>query len=438
LTEGATRALTHMRDLQQRSVGSYRWVICALLFFATTINYTDRAVLGVIEPELRSTIGWSGEQYGLINCSFMIAYAIGSLGAGWMMDAIGVRLGFTISLVIWSLVAAAHALAHNATEFALVRFALGIGESGNFPASIKTVAEWFPKKERALATGIFNAGSNVGAIMAPVLVPVIALRWGWQAAFIATGIAGLIWVIFWWPIYRQPEASSRLSPSELAYIRSDPPDRIAKVPWRKLLPYRQTWAFAIAKLLTDPVWWFYLFWFSPFMNDRFGIDLTMIGAPMVTVYALATFGSIAGGWLSSLLLSYGWSANAARKSTLLICALSVAPVAFATQVSHPWAAVMLIGLAAAAHQAFSANLFTLASDMFPRPAVGSVVGIGTFAGAICGAGMQLLAGHLKDVTGNYTAMFMIAGSAYLLALLIFHLMVPRLEPVDLGPSVSNK
>ena len=267
-----------MPDLQQRPVGSYRWVICALLFFATTINYTDRAVLGVMEPTLRSTIGWSGEQYGLINSCFMIAYAIGSLGAGWMMDAIGVRLGFTISLVVWSLVAAAHAIARNATEFALIRFALGIGESGNFPASIKTVAEWFPKKERALATGIFNAGSNVGAIAAPVLVPLIALRWGWQAAFVATGVAGLIWVLFWWPIFRRPEESSRLSPSELAYIRSDPPDLVTKIAWRDLLPYRQTWAFAIAKFLTDPVWWFYLFWFAPFMSDRFGIDLKTIGA----------------------------------------------------------------------------------------------------------------------------------------------------------------
>ncbi len=427
-----------MPDLQQRSVGSYRWVICALLFFATTINYTDRAVLGVMEPTLRSTIGWSGEQYGLINSCFMIAYAIGSLGAGWMMDAIGVRLGFTISLVVWSLVAAAHAFARNATEFALIRFALGIGESGNFPASIKTVAEWFPKKERALATGIFNAGSNVGAIAAPVFVPLIALRWGWQAAFVATGVAGLIWVLFWWPIFRRPEESSRLSPSELAYIRSDPPDRVTKIAWRDLLPYRQTWAFAIAKFLTDPVWWFYLFWFAPFMSDRFGIDLKTIGAPMVTVYVLATFGSVAGGWLSSWLLDRGWSTNAARKTTLLICALCVAPVAFATQVSHPWTAVMLVGLAAAAHQAFSANLFTLASDMFPRPAVGSVVGIGTFAGAMCGAGMQLLAGHLKDVTGNYTVMFLIAGSAYSLALLIFHLLVPRLEPVDMGQSLPRK
>lgn len=426
-----------MHDSSRRSVGSYRWVICALLFFATTINYVDRAVLGVLEPELRETIGWNGTQYGLINASFMIAYAFGSLAAGWMMDNIGVRLGFATSLTIWSLVAAAHALARNSVEFAIVRFALGIGESGNFPASIKTVAEWFPKKERALATGVFNAGSNVGAILAPALVPLLALRFGWQAAFIATGLAGLIWVLFWWPIYRDPEEKPNLSQSELDYIRSDPPDHVQKVAWRELLPYRQTWAFAIAKFLTDPVWWFYLFWFSPFMNDRFGIDIKTIGLPMVTVYVLATFGSVAGGGMSSWLLTRGWSPNAARKSTLLLCALCVIPVVFAPTVDHPWAAVALIGLAAAGHQAFSANLYTVTSDMFPRRAIGSVVGIGTFAGALCGAGVQLLAGRLKDVTGNYTVMFMIAGSAYLLALIIFHLMVPQLKPVDMRPTAST-
>lgn len=414
-------------------LGSYRWVICALLFFATTINYIDRAVLAVLEPTLKEVIGWTATEYGAINCAFMIAYALGSLGAGYLMDAVGVRLGFTISLVVWSLTAAGHAFAGNVTQFALVRFLLGIGESGNFPASIKTVAEWFPKRERALATGVFNSGSNVGAIMAPAIVPFIALRWGWQAAFVATGVAGLIWVFFWWPLFRTPESHPRLSAEELAYIRSDPPDAVTKVRWRELFPYRQTWAFAIAKFLTDPMWWFYLFWFAPFMSDRFGINLKTIGAPMVTVYVLATFGSVAGGWFSSALLNRGWSANAARKTALLICAVSVAPVALAPQVNNPWVAVLLVGLAAAAHQAFSANLFTLTSDMFPRSAVGSVVGIGTFAGAMCGAGFQLLAGRLKDLTGNYTVMFMIAGSAYMLALLIFHLMVPRLTPVDLKP-----
>jgi len=420
-----------------RSVGNYRWKICALLFFATTVNYVDRAVLGVLAPQLKETIGWSDTEYGAINAAFMIAYAFGSLGAGWMMDTLGVRLGFTIALVVWSIVAAAHALAGNVWQFALARFALGIGEAGNFPAAIKTVAEWFPKRERALATGLFNAGSNVGAILAPAIVPYLALRWGWQAAFVATGAAGLVWVLFWWPIYRRPQDSVRLSPEELDYIESDPPDRFAKIPWRVLLPFRQTWAFAIAKLFTDPVWWFYLFWFSPFMHDRFGVDLKTIGLPMVIVYVMAMVGSVAGGWLSSWLLDRGWSANAARKSAMLAAALCVVPVMFAPQVNNQWLAVILIGVAASAHQAFSANLFTLTSDMFPRPAVGSVVGIGTFAGALCGAAVQYGAGKLKDDTGNYTVMFAIAGSAYLVALLIFHLMVPRLEPVEIKLAESS-
>jgi ACS family hexuronate transporter-like MFS transporter len=419
-----------MPDSTQPSRGSYRWVICALLFFATTINYVDRAVLGVLEPELRNSIGWSGTDYGAINAAFNVAYAIGSLGAGWMMDTLGVRLGFAISLIVWSLSAASHAFARNVSQFALARIAIGIGESGNFPASIKTVADWFPKKERALATGIFNAGSNMGAILAPAVVPWLALRWGWQSAFVATGVAGLIWVFFWWPIYRPPENHPRVSPEELAYIRSDPQKKVEKLRWRDLFPFRQTWAFSIAKLLTDPIWWFYLFWFAPFMKDSFNVDIKTIGMPMVTVYAMATVGSICGGWLSSKLLERGWSTNAARKTTMLICAISVAPVAFAPRVDHLWMAVALVGLAAAAHQAFSANLYTLASDIFPRKAIGSVVGIGTFAGAMCSAVLQILIGRLKDSTGGYTAIFMFAGSAYLLALLIFHLMVPRLEPVD--------
>jgi MFS transporter, ACS family, hexuronate transporter len=415
-----------------RPVGNFRWVICALLFFATTINYIDRAILGVLESELRTTIGWTATQYGFINFAFMMAYAIGSLGAGWLMDRLGTRLGYTIALVVWSLVAASHALAHNVWQFSIARFALGIGESGNFPASIKTVAEWFPKKERALATGVFNAGSNMGAIFAPAVVPLIALRFGWQAAFIATGLAGLVWVLFWWPIYRRPQEHPRLSADELAYIESDPVTPVAKIPWRQLLPYRQTWAFAIGKFLTDPVWWFYLFWFAPFMKDRFEVDIKSIGTPMVTVYALATVGSVAGGWLSSSLIRRGWSVNSARKTAMLICALCVVPVAMAPLVETQWAAVALVGMAAAAHQAFSANLFTLASDMFPKPAVGSVVGIGTFAGALLGAVEQIGAGYLKDLTGNYVAMFAIAGSAYLIALIVIQILVPRIEQVSLA------
>jgi ACS family hexuronate transporter-like MFS transporter len=425
------------------SVGHYRWVICALLFAATTINYIDRTVLGVLEPVLQKEIGWTATQYGNINASFNLAYAIGFLFAGWMMDRIGTRLGYTISLVVWSLAAASHAFANSVAGFAVARFALGLGEAGNFPAAVKTVAEWFPKSERALATGIFNAGTNVGAVVAPAIVPTLYEYYGWQAAFIATGLAGLIWVVFWWPIYRPPQEHPRVWPAELAYIESDPPDPPVRIRWLALLPFRQTQAFALGKFLTDAVWWFYLFWFAKFMHEQFDVNIKSIGLPMITVYLMADVGSIAGGWQSSWLLGRGWSANAARKTAMLTCALCVVPVMFAPLVSGSysmpggwsldakWIAVLLIGTATAAHQGFSANLFTLTSDMFPRRAVGSVVGIGGFAGAMGGVLMNLGAGRLLDKTGNYIAMFAIAASAYLLALLIIHLLVPRLEPVKL-------
>lgn len=424
--------------------GHYRWIICALLFFATTINYIDRAVLGVLESTLRETIKWTDQQYGDINAMFALAYAIGFLFAGRMMDRLGTRVGYTIALIVWSLAAAAHAFADSILGFAIARFALGIGESGNFPAAIKTVAEWFPKKERALATGIFNGGSNVGVIIAPAVVPWIVINWNWQAAFLITGLAGLIWVVFWWPLYRRPQEHPRLSPAELAYIESDPPDPPVYISWFELLRFRQTWAFAIGKFLTDSIWWFYLFWFAPFLNSQFEVDIKTIGPPMIIVYLLADVGSIAGGWQSSRLLARGWSANAARKTAMLTCALCIVPVVLAPLVKGQyalvgnltidakWIAVLLVGIAAAAHQGFSANLFTLTSDMFPRRAVGSVVGIGGFAGAMGGFLMNLGAGRLKEMTGNYIGMFAIAGSAYLVALLIIHLLVPRLEPVELN------
>jgi ACS family hexuronate transporter-like MFS transporter len=437
-----------MSDANRTSVGHYRWIICALLFFATTINYVDRSVFGVLEPELHKIIGWSATQFGIVNASFNLAYAIGFLLAGWMMDRVGTRLGYAISLTIWSLAAAGHAFAGSVSGFVIARFALGLGESGNFPAAIKTVAEWFPQKERALATGIFNAGSNVGAILAPATVPFIFDHYGWQTAFVATGIIGLIWVFFWWPIYRKPQEHPKVSPAELAYIESDPPDPPIKIRWRDLLPFRQTWAFAIGKFLTDAVWWFYLFWFAKFMSEQFGVQIKEIGAPMITVYLLADIGSIAGGWQSSWLMGRGWTTNAARKTAMLTCAILVVPVAFAPlaetsqifgwTIDAKWIAVLLIGLATAAHQGFSCNLFTLTSDMFPRGVVGSVVGIGGFAGAMGGVLMNLGAGWLKDTTGNYSVMFSIAASMYLTALLIIHILVPRLEPAKIAVPQSNK
>jgi ACS family hexuronate transporter-like MFS transporter len=426
-----------MQDSPQRPVGSFRWIICALLFFATTINYIDRMVLGVLEPELRKIIDWTPAQWSYINASFMLAYAIGFLCIGWMMDRLGTRLGYAVALTIWSLAAAAHAFAGSVWGFAAARFALGIGEAGNFPAAIKTVAEWFPKKERALATGIFNAGANVGATVAPAIVPILYFWYGWQSAFIATGLAGMIWVIVWWPLYHRPQEHPRLSPEELAYIESDPPDPPIKIRWHELLPYRQTQAFAVGKFMTDSVWWFYLFWFAKFMNERFSIDIKSIGLPMITVYLMADVGSVLGGWQSSWLLGRGCTANFARKIAMLTCALCVVPVTMAPLVEHPWSAVLLIGLATAAHQGFSANLFTIVSDCFPRRAVGSVVGIGGFSGAIGGFLLQLCAGQLREITGNYIAMFAIAGSAYLTALLIIHLLIPRIEPIEISVGESQ-
>jgi MFS transporter, ACS family, hexuronate transporter len=409
----------------------YRWVICALLFFATTINYVDRAVLGVLAPTLRAELGWSDQEYGWISASFTLAYAIGFLFAGWFIDRVGTRVGYSVYLTVWSLAAAAHALAKSVAGFSIARFALGLGESGNFPAAVKTVAEWFPKRERALATGIFNAGSNIGAIIAPLVVPWLALTWGWRTAFVVTGLSGLVWLAFWLPMYRRPREHPKVSAAELAHIESDPPDPVLKVKWSRLLGFRQTWAFAAGKFLTDSIWWFYLFWFPMFMADSFGVDLRTIGLPMVTVFLLADVGSVGGGWFSSMLMKRGWSANGARKTAMFACALCILPVVFAPHVDGKWAAVWLIGLAAAAHQGFSANLFTLTSDMFPRAAVASVVGIGGFAGAMGGFCINLGAGWLKQNTGSYAVMFVLAGCAYLSALLVIHLLAPRLEPVRL-------
>ncbi|PBS13558.1 MFS transporter [Lysobacteraceae bacterium NML93-0792] len=427
LVDGAVAAVASPHSVISR----YRWVICALLFFATTINYVDRAVLGVLAPTLVAEFGWSERDYGVISASFTLAYAIGFLFAGWFIDRVGTRLGYGVYLTVWSIAAAAHALVNSVAGFSMMRFALGLGESGNFPAAVKTVAEWFPKRERALATGIFNAGSNIGAIVAPLVVPWLALTWGWRTAFVVTGLTGLVWLAFWWPMYRRPAEHPKVSPAELALIESDPPDPPVRASWLQLLRFRQTWAFTAGKFLSDSVWWFYLFWFPMFLADRFGVDLRTIGLPMVTVFLLADVGSVGGGWFSSFLMKRGWTANAARKTAMLLCALCILPVVFAPHVEAQWAAVWLIGLAAAAHQGFSANLFTLTSDMFPRAAVASVVGIGGFAGAMGGFFMNLGAGWLRQTTGSYAALFLMAGGAYLAALLVIHVLAPRLAPAQL-------
>src|SRR5438128_7254187 len=420
-------------------IGNYRWVICALLFFATTINYIDRQVLGILATDetFKHTIGWNEAQYGYVNTAFQAAYALGLLVVGRLLDRFGTGKGFSVAIVFWSVAAMCHSLAHSAFGFGTARFALGLGEAGNFPASIKTVAEWFPKKERALATGVFNSGSNVGAIVAPLVVPFIAINYGWQWAFIITGILGFIWLIFWQLIYRRPEEHPKLSRSELAYIQSDPSEPITKIPWARLLPHRQTWAFAIGKFLTDPIWWVYLFWLPKFLNTNYGLDISHIGLPLVIIYVAADFGSIGGGWLSSSLIKRGWSVNRARKTAMLLCALAVVPIVFAAKASNLWVAVALVSLAASAHQGWSANIFTMASDMFPRRAVGSVVGIGGMAGAIGGMLISTTVGLILQYTGSYLPIFVIAGSAYLAALGIIHLLAPRLEPANVEEAIAQ-
>ena len=420
-------------------IGRYRWVICALLFFATTINYIDRQVLGILAPTLQKDIGWNEAQYGAIVSWFTFAYALGYLGAGRLMDRIGTRLGFSISVVIWSLSAMAHSLARSVTGFSIARFALGIGESGNFPASIKTVAEWFPAKERALATGIFNAGSNVGAIITPLVVPWIALRYGWRAAFIATGFLGFIWLIFWVSIYRRPAAHPRCSKSELAYIQSgSPSDSKTRVKWITLLGRRETWAFAIGKFMTDPIWWFYLYWLPKFLDTRYDIKLAQVAAPLIVIYLLADVGSVGGGWLSGAFIKRGWSVNAARKTTMLIAALLIVPTASAPAMTGLWAGVLIVGVAAAAHQWWSANIFTLSTDMFPPQAVGTVVGIGGFAGAMGGVLFQRGTGLVLQSNGNnYVPIFIVCGLAYVSALLVIHLLVPKVQRVALSELAAS-
>ena len=400
----------------------YRWRICALLFFATTINYIDRQVLGVLAPYLQSIIGWNEIQYGYIVTSFQAAYAVGLLVAGGVIDRLGTRIGYAISISIWSLAAMSHALVQSVIGFAAARFALGLGEAGNFPAAIKTVAEWFPRKERALATGIFNSGSNVGAVVAPLVVPWITLRLGWHWAFLFTGFLSAAWLIAWLTIYR----------SGLAPVQDDEAESASRISWAHLIAYRQTWAFLLGKFITDPVWWFLIFWLPKFLNSEHGLTLTDIGPPLVVIYLMADCGSIAGGWIASAFLKRGWSANRARKSAMLICASSVVPVVFAARARNLWVAVALIGLAAASHQGWSANLYTLVSDTFPRRAVASVVGIGGFGGAVAGMLVATFTGFLLQFTGSYVPLFVMASSAYLLALLVIHILVPKLEPAGIA------
>lgn len=413
------------------AAGYFRWIICALLFFAATVNYIDRQVIGLLKPTLQIQLHWDEIDYSNIVFAFQLAYAVALLVVGRVMDWLGTRKGFSMAVFVWSLAAMAHALVRSVFGFEVARFALGLGESGSFPASIKTVAEWFPKKERALATGIFNSGTNVGAIVTPLAIPWLTYKFGWQGAFIATGALGFLWLALWIAFYRHPDEHKGVTAAELAYIRSDPAESTTPIKWSRLIGHRQMWAFAIGKFLTDPIWWLYLFWVPDFLYRNYRVDLKGMILPLLIIYNAATVGSIFGGWLSSFLIKRGWSLNASRKTAMLICAFAVVPIVFASRASNMYVAVLLVSLAAAAHQGWSANIFTLASDMFPRRAVGSVVGFGGMAGAVGGMLIAKIVGYVLQWTGSYVTVFIIAGSAYLVALAFIHLLAPKLEPAHI-------
>jgi ACS family hexuronate transporter-like MFS transporter len=455
-------------------VGKYRWRICGLLFFATTLNYMDRQVLALLKPTLQNPvhgIGLTEIQFAGIVAIFSAAYAIGLLIAGPFIDRVGTKIGYAVALSVWTLASMSHALVsfrsvsgplqlsvrwlsgllahipmlHSSAwivdlgklsgaviGFGIARFVLGLGEAGNFPAAIKATAEWFPKKERALATGIFNSGTNIGATAAPFIIGFILYRFSWQWAFVATSGFAALWLVLWLSTYTSPQNASRLSATELAYINSDPPEPMTKIPWSRLLPHRQTWAFVLGKVLTDPIWWFYLYWLPGFLNAKYGLTVTKMGLPLLVIYNVCTIGSVFGGWLPARFVGMGWSLNRARKTAMFLYALAVVPIVFVGRVHTLWQAVALISLATAAHQAWSANLFTLVSDVFPRRAVASVVGIGACGGSVAMMFFGVFIGVVLQVTrGNYVPVFLIAGSAYLVAFAVIQLLVPRLRAVSI-------
>ena len=429
---------------ETQKFSNYRWTVCALIFFATTVNYLDRQVIGILKPLLESDLGIGEKQYSHIIMAFQLLYGFGMVIAGRLIDKFGTKIGYGLSVILWSIAAMGHALAKGVLGFGFWRGFLGISEAGNFPAAIKSVAEWFPKKERALATGIFNSGTNVGAIVAPLAIPAIVVAWGWQAAFIITGAIGFIWVILWFIFYEIPEKHKKVSAGELAYIHSDVDEQAEtkeKVSWLKLLKYRQTWLFFIGKGLTDPVWWFYLFWIPGWLSTvrGTGLDVKSFGLPLAFIYTMTTVGSIGGGWVSGYMIKKGMTPFKARKVTMLIFALLVVPIIFAQSPSvSTWGAVCLIALAASSHQAWSANIFTTVSDAFPKKAVSSVTGIGGMAGAVGGAFISYIAGgiiqHFKDlghIETGYVVMFGIAGSMYILAWTIMTVFAPKNKKVIL-------
>lgn len=408
---------------------SIRWTICAMLFVATSINYMDRQVIALLKPTLQQSIGLTELNYGYIVDGFQIAYAAGLLGVGRLIDRLGTRVGYMLVMAVWSLSAMGHALATSAMEFGVARFCLGWGESGNFPAAIKTVAEWFPPEERSLATGIFNSGANIGAILAPAFVPWVTLRYGWHAAFLSTGLFGLPWIVWWFLRYHPPQASPQVGEGMLRQAPATT-DSAPTISWRRLLSFRQTWGFSLAKFLTDPIWWFYLYWLPSYFSSKFNLSLSHLGLPLIIIYNVSAVGSIGGGWLPAPFRRMGLSPSHARLAAMLFCGAVVVPIYTAAGLKTEWAAIALLSLAAGAHQGFSANLFTTASDMFPRTAVGTVVGIGGMAGALGGAVFAFFAGHVLELTHSYRILFAIAACAYLVAVLALYLLAPALKKVE--------
>jgi ACS family hexuronate transporter-like MFS transporter len=432
----------------ENKIGNYRWTICALVFFATTVNYLDRQVISLLKSVLSDELKWDDGDYANIEIAFKLFYSFGMLIAGRVVDKLGTKKGYAMATGLWSLAAVGHALANSAFGFMVARAFLGVTEAGNFPAAIKSTAEWFPKKERALATGIFNSGTNIGAIIAPLTVPFIAAAWGWQWAFIITGLIGFIWLVLWQKHYTTPKDSKKLSQAEYDYIHSDKEDENIekvveneKVSWFKLLTFRQTWAFAIGKFLTDPVWWFYLFWLPDFLQSEYKLTLTEIAIPTAVVYLISTIGSVGGGYLPMAFINRNMPAFKARKTSMFIFALCVLPVVLSQYAGriNMWLAVLVIGIAASAHQAWSANIFTTVSDMFPKKATASVTGIGGMMGGMGGIlltwavqkNMFVYYRSINQIETAYFIMFLICGGAYLLAWLIMHLLVPKMKKIEL-------
>ena len=430
------------------TMGKYRWTICALVFFATTVNYLDRAVISLLKPYLEVEFKWNSADYANIEIAFKMAYSLGMLGVGRIIDKLGTKMGYALSTFLWSLSAIGHAFVSSTFGFSVARAFLGVTEAGNFPAAIKTTAEWFPQRERALATGIFNSGSNVGAIIAPLTVPLIAETIGWKWAFVITGALGFVWLILWFIYYEVPARHARLTKAEFDYIHSDVDDMAAvavetkpKVSWFKLLTFRQTWAFVLGKFLTDPIWWFYLFWLPDFLNKQYGLKGTDVAFPVALVYVLSSIGSVGGGWIPLNFMRRGMVPFKARKMAMLLIALCVFPIVFAQRLGqvNMWLAVLVIGIAAAAHQAWSANIFTTVSDMFPKRAVASVTGIGGMAGGVGGIVLTALVQKrmfvyyesINQLDKAYFIMFLICGGAYLVAWLLMQVLVPKMKLIDL-------